>query len=85
MRKNRLKELNSNAHATRVAPAVAKDPTLNPSAYYMAYDSIDNASLGFIAQMAEVGRHEDFHVVANCEDGEDAASLLQQLPEKAAK
>jgi hypothetical protein len=85
MRKNRLKELNSNAHATRVAPAVAKDPTLNPSAYYMAYDSIDNASLGFIAQMAEVGRHEDFHVVANCEDGEDAASLLQQLPEKAAQ
>lgn len=82
MRKDRLKELDGPRH-TKVGPAVAKDPTLDPSAYYMAYDAIDSASLGFIAQMAQVGRHEDFHVVANCESGGDADQLLDTLPAEA--
>ena len=70
--------------AQSVAPVVAKDASIDPSAYYMAYDSSDSASLGFIAQMAAVGRVEDFHVVANCEAESEAKKLQRKLPESSA-
>ena len=54
-----------------VAPPVAKDNTPDPSAFCMAYDAQDRASLGLISQMAAVGRVEDFQVVASCFPGED--------------
>lgn len=67
MKARRQNELRGHPNlAQRVAPAVAKDATIDPSAYYMAYDSMDSASLGYIVQMAEVGKVENFQVVANC-------------------
>lgn len=61
-------------------PAVAKDLSIDPSGFYMVHDAWDKASLGYISQMAEVGRVEDFHVVASCLDSREAASLRKKVP-----
>ena len=62
-------------------PAVAKDSSIDPSAFYMAYDPLDRASLGYIEQMATLGKVEDFHVVASCQDSWDSSRLQKKVPE----
>ena len=44
---------------------LSKDASLNPRWMHMAYRGDDPVSLPFVAQMAEVGKVEDFHIVAN--------------------
>ena len=61
-------------------PAVAKDASIDPSAFYMVYDPRDSASLGYINQMAAVGQVEDFHVVASCANGWDQGRLEKKVP-----
>jgi hypothetical protein len=67
-------------HPARHGPAVAKDASIDPSAFHMVYDSSDSASLGYIAQMAAVGQVEDFHVVASCSSGSDCDTLEKKVP-----
>jgi hypothetical protein len=62
-------------------PAVAKDASLDPSAYYMAYDPWDAASLGYIKEMAAVGQVEDFHVIASCSGALSRWRLEQKVTE----
>lgn len=62
-------------------PAVAKDSSINPSAFYMVYDPMDSASLGTIHQMAAVGQVEDFHVVASCADSWQQSRLEEKVPD----
>lgn len=79
LRKQRQAELRHHGpRASRVAPPVAKDNTPDPSAFCMAYDAADRASLGLISQMAAVGKVEDFQVVASCFPGEDR-KLMRRL------
>ncbi|MBS2035610.1 hypothetical protein JST97_11530 [bacterium] len=66
-------------HQGKHAPAVAKDASIDPSAFHMVYDSADRASLGYIAQMAAIGQVEDFHVVASCYDSRERARLEKQV------
>ena len=61
-------------------PAVAKDASIDPSAFYMVYDRMDSASLGYINQMAAVGQVEDFHIVASCASGWDQERLEKKVP-----
>lgn len=62
-------------------PAVAKDASIDPSAFYMVYDPMDSASLDYINQMAAVGQVEDFHVVASCASSWQQGSLEKKVPE----
>lgn len=62
-------------------PAVAKDASIDPSAFYMVHDPMDSASLGYIHQMAAVGQVEDFHVVASCGSSWDQSRLEKKVPE----
>lgn len=68
-----------NPHQARHRPAVAKDASIDPSAFHMVYDSWDSASLGYINQMAAVGQVEDFHVVASCSSDGDCAQLEKKV------
>lgn len=61
-------------------PAVAKDASLDPSAFHMVYDPADSASLGYINQMAAVGQVEDFHVVASCASPRQQGKLEKKVP-----
>lgn len=62
-------------------PAVAKDASLDPSAFYMVHDPVDPASLGYIDQMAAVGRVEDFQVVASCSSSRQQGLIEAKVPE----
>ena len=85
LRKQRQAELKQQRHGSGqpVAPPVAKDNTPDPSAYCMAYDAADRASLGLISQMAAVGRVEDFQVLASCFPGEDRKLQKRLHPDTA--